>query len=37
MTEVKTNKISQKTLEEISTAKILNIQIDNSIRSDIKV
>ena len=26
-----------KTLEEISTAKILNIQINNSISSDIKV
>ena len=35
--EGKTNKLLQKTLEGILTAKILNIQINNSIRSDIKV
>ena len=35
--EVKTNKIPHKTLEGISTAKILNTQINNSIRSHIKV
>ena len=35
--EGKTNKILHKTLEGILTAKILNIQINNSIRSDIKV
>ena len=34
--EVKTNKILHKILEGILTAKILNIQINNSIRSDIK-
>ena len=35
--EVKTNKIPHKTLEGILTAKIFNIQVNNSIRSDIKV
>ena len=34
--EGKTNKILYKTLEGILTAKILNIKINNSIRSDIK-
>ena len=35
--EGKTNKILHKTLEGILTANILNTQINNSIRSDIKV
>ena len=34
--EGKTNKILHKTLEGILTAEILNIQINNSIRCDIK-